>query len=118
VGLLYDAPSLAAAWDLCRDWTAEERDRLRHDAAKEGLSATIGGRSVRDVARELLGIAEAGLKARARPGAGGMLPDETHFLGALHEIVGSGQSPADELLARYHGEWAGDLSRIYAEYSY
>ncbi|PJN96616.1 glutamate--cysteine ligase, partial [Amaricoccus sp. HAR-UPW-R2A-40] len=36
VGLLYDAPSLAAAWDLCKDWTAEERDTLRHDAARFG----------------------------------------------------------------------------------
>ncbi len=26
VGLLYHGPSLDAAWDLCRDWTAEERD--------------------------------------------------------------------------------------------
>ena len=66
----------------------------------------------------MLAIAEAGLKARARPGAGGLIADETHFLNALHEIVAQGQTPADELLARYRGDWAGDLSRIYAEYSY
>jgi glutamate--cysteine ligase len=96
----------------------EERDALRHDAAKHGLRAEIRGRSLRDLATEVLGLAEAGLKARARPGAGGLVPDETHFLGALQEIVASGQTPADELLARYHGEWGGDLSRIYGEYSY
>ncbi len=118
VGLLYDAPSLAAAWDLCKGWTAEEREALRHDAGKFGLEAVIGGRSVRDVARDVLAISQAGLKARARPGAGGVIPDETHFLNALHEIVDTGQTPADELLGRYHGEWGGDLSRIYAEYSY
>jgi glutamate--cysteine ligase len=118
VGLLYHRPSLDAAWDLCRDWTAEERDRLRHDAAKNGLRAEIRGRSMRDVAREVLAIADAGLKARARPGAGGMIADETHFLNALHEIVAAGQTPADELLARYRGDWSGDLSRIYADYSY
>ncbi len=66
----------------------------------------------------MLAIAAAGLKARARPGAGGMIADETHFLNALHEIVGAGQTPADELLARYAGVWDGDLSRIYGEYSY
>ena len=66
----------------------------------------------------MLAIAEAGLKARARPGAGGLIADETHFLNALHEIVAAGQTPADELLARYRGDWDGDLSRIYAEYSY
>ena len=38
VGLLYHAPALDAAWDLCRDWSAEERDALRRDAAKLGLA--------------------------------------------------------------------------------
>jgi glutamate--cysteine ligase len=118
VGLLYDADALGAAWDLCRDWTAEEREALRRDAAEHGLRATIRGRPMRDLAREVLEIARAGLAARARPGAGGLVPDETHFLNALHEIVASGQSPADELLARYHGAWAGDLGRIYDEYCY
>jgi glutamate--cysteine ligase len=118
VGLLYHAPSLAAAWELCRDWTTEERDRLRHDAAKLGLRAELRGRPLRDVARDVLAIALDGLKARARPGAGGSIPDETHFLNALHETVETGQTPSDELLARYHGEWRGDLTRIYAEYSY
>jgi glutamate--cysteine ligase len=36
----------------------------------------------------------------------------------LKESVETGRVPADELLARYHGDWHGDLSRIYAEYSY
>ena len=51
-------------------------------------------------------------------GAGGLVPDETHFLNALKETVDSGVTPADELLENYHGKWEGDLSRIYAEYSY
>jgi glutamate--cysteine ligase len=118
VGLLYDGAALDAAWDLCRGWTAAERDGLRRDAGRLGLRAEIGGRELREVAREVLAIAEAGLRARARPGAGGMIADETHFLNALHEIVASGQTPADELLGRYHRDWDGDLDRIYGEYSY
>jgi glutamate--cysteine ligase len=118
VGLVYDAASLDAAWDLCRDWTAEERDRLRHDAGRHGLGAEIRGRPMRELAAEVLAIAEAGLKARGRPGAGGMVADETHFLNALHEIVATGQTAADEMLGRFAGPWEGDLSRIYADYSY
>jgi glutamate--cysteine ligase len=118
VGLIYDQTALDASWDLCKDWTAEERDQLRIDASERGLKAEIAGRSLRDIAREALEIAEAGLKARARPGAGGMIPNETHFLNALKEIVDSGQTPAEELLAKYRGDWGGDLSRIYGEYSY
>jgi glutamate--cysteine ligase len=118
VGLLYDQAALDAAWALCRDWTAEEREALRHDAARHGLRAEIRGRTIREVAGDVLAIAEAGLRARARPGAGGMIADETHFLSALNEIVAAGQTPADGLLAIYAGPWRGDLSRIYAEYSY
>jgi glutamate--cysteine ligase len=71
-----------------------------------------------DLAREVLAISEAGLKARARQGAGGLVPNETHFLNALRESVESGKVPADELLDRYNGDWNGDLPRIYADYSY
>ena len=71
-----------------------------------------------DLAREVVAIAEAGLKARAKPGAGGLIPDETHFLIALKESVETGKTPADELLDRYHGDWRGDLGRIYEEFSY
>ncbi len=118
VGLLYDQAALDAAWDLCRGWTAEERETLRIDASVKGLEAVIGGRTMRELASEVLAISKSGLVARARAGAGGLIPDETHFLNALHEIVESGRTPADELLDHYHGDWAGDLTRIYAEYSY
>ena len=46
------------------------------------------------------------------------MPDETHFLNALKDSLDSGKVPADELLERYHGDWGGDLTRIYADYSY
>ncbi|MGM0584824.1 MAG: glutamate--cysteine ligase [Pseudomonadota bacterium] len=118
VGLLYDQTALDAAWDLARDWTAAEREALRRDAARLGLKAEIRGRSLQAVAGQVLDIAEAGLKARARPGAGGLLPDETHFLDALRETVERGETPADELLERYRGAWHGDLSGIYEEYAY
>jgi glutamate--cysteine ligase len=58
------------------------------------------------------------VRRRARPGAGGLIADETHFLNALKESVETGKVPADELLDRYHGDWQGDLGRIYADYAY
>ena len=118
VGLIYDQAALDAAWDICKGWSAEEREMLRRDVSVEGLHARIDGRSVRSVAAEVLSIAKSGLIARGRAGADGLIPDETHFLNALHEIVERGESPAQELLEKYHGEWGGDLSRIYDEYSY
>ncbi|MEM9431503.1 MAG: glutamate--cysteine ligase [Pseudomonadota bacterium] len=118
VGLLYDGGALDAAWDLCRDWTAEERETLRAAASVEGLRAEIRGEPLQEVAGRVLGIASAGLEARGRAGAGGLVPDERHFLNALHEIVAEGRTPADALLAEYTGAWNGDLTRIYAAHAY
>ncbi|MEM1159609.1 MAG: glutamate--cysteine ligase [Pseudomonadota bacterium] len=118
VGLTYDQSALDAAWDLCEDWTAEERDKLRVDASVSGFRAEIRGRSMLDLAKEVLAISEAGLKARAREGAGGMVPDERHFLNALHDLVETGRTPSEELLEHYNGDWGGDVTRVFEDYSY
>ncbi|MDE3241013.1 MAG: glutamate--cysteine ligase [Paracoccaceae bacterium] len=118
VGLIYDQTALDAAWDLVKHWDAETRDALRVAASVDGLQADTHGVKMLDLAREVLAIAEGGLKARARPGAGGLIPDETHFLSAIKESVDTGRAPADELLARYNGDWNGDLTKIYRDYSY
>ncbi len=118
VGLLYDQGALDAAWDLCKDWDQEMRLDLRVAASVDGLQARVGDVKMHDLARELLAISQAGLKARARPGAGGLVPDETHFLNALVESVETGRTLADELIDDYRGPWNGDLTRIYAERSY
>ncbi|MEL6167087.1 MAG: glutamate--cysteine ligase [Pseudomonadota bacterium] len=118
VGLIYDQSSLDAAWDLVKDWNAATREELRVAASVDGLGAEVGGIRMRTLAETVLAIAEAGLKARARPGAGGLIPDETHFLNALTESVSTGQVPADELIARYHGDWEGDVTKVFEAYSY
>jgi glutamate--cysteine ligase len=118
VGLMYDQGALDAAWDIAKGWDAETREALRVAASVDGLQARVGDIKMHDLAREVVALADAGLRARARPGAGGLLPDETHFLNALKETVETGKTPADEMLDRYHGEWGGDLTRIYGDYSY
>ena len=118
VGLMYDQSSLDAAWDLVKGWTPVQRQALRVAAADQGLQAKVDDIDMHALAREVVTIAEAGLKARAMPGAGGLIPDETHFLNALKESVESGKVPSDELLEHYKGDWNGDISRIFAQYSY
>ena len=118
VGLLYDQTALDAAWDLVKGMDAQTRDELRIAASVDGLQAEVGGIKMIDLARQAVSISTAGLTARARSGAGGLVPDETHFLNALQDSLETGLTPADELLARYHGDWQGDLTRIYADYSY
>ncbi|MCF6430881.1 glutamate--cysteine ligase [Leisingera sp. MMG026] len=118
VGLTYDQSALDAAWDLVKGWDAETRDALRVAASEQGLQAKVGGIDMHELAREAVAISESGLKARQKPGAGGLVPDETHFLNALKDSLDSGKVPADELLARYNGAWDEDLSRIYGEFAY
>ena len=118
VGLLYDDTARDAAWDLAKGLDAQTREGLRVAASVSGLQGVANGVSLLDLAREAVGIARAGLAARAIPGAGGLIPDETHFLNALQESVETGKVPADELIEHYNGDWHGDLSRIFAEYSY
>ena len=118
VGLMYDQTTLDAAWDLAKGFDAETRQALRVAASVDGLAADVDGVNMHDLAREVLAISEAGLAARAMEGAGGLVPDETHFLNALKETIETGKTPADELLDHYNGDWDRDLKRIYAEYSY
>ncbi len=118
VGLVYDQTALDAAWDLVKGWDAETREALRVAASEHGLQAKVNGIDMHALARETLDIAQAGLVARARPGAGGLIPDETHFLDALRDSVDTGQVPADELLERYAGDWNGDVTRVFSEFSY
>jgi glutamate--cysteine ligase len=116
VGILYDKDALAAAWDLCKHWTSEDRRKLRVDAAKTGLKGTVAGRPIQEVARELVTIARHGLRRRAKFSGG--LVDETGYLSELEEIAESGLTPADRLLALYHGRWNGDVTRVYEELAY
>lgn len=114
VGLLYDQGALDAAWDLVKHWTMEEREALRGAVPRLALDAPIpGGRKLGDIAPEVLAIARSGLSARARFNSGG--DNETGFLEALDEIAASGKVPAQRLLDSYHGEWEGDISRVYEQ---
>ncbi|HTK34890.1 MAG TPA: glutamate--cysteine ligase [Caulobacteraceae bacterium] len=115
-GLLYDAPAQAAAWDLCKDWTSEQRSDLRIDAARHGLKAQIAGRSLKAVAQDVVAIAKEGLTRRARFDGG--LSDETGYLREMEDIAASGVTPAERLLELYHGPWAGDVRRVYDELAY
>jgi len=72
--------------------------------------------TLRDVARQVVAISQAGLKSRNILDSSGN--DESHFLGLLHRAVDSGLSPADELLEHYHRDWKGDIDRIFCERAY
>lgn len=116
VGALYHATSLDGCLELVKGWTPEDLHRLRDDVSREGLNARIHGRSVREVARDMLELAHNGLAARNRLNAAG--DDETGFLQPLHRIVETGLTPAEILLERFETEWNGSLDRLFIEQAY
>jgi glutamate--cysteine ligase len=117
VGLLYDDEALDAAWELVKDWSIEERERLRHEVPKLALDARVpDGRTMRQFAGEVLEIAAGGLTRRGFLNSAG--DNEGGFLDPLRDVIATGMTPADRLLDKYRNEWNGDVSRIYEEFSF
>jgi glutamate--cysteine ligase len=71
---------------------------------------------VRDIARDLLAISRAGLKARARLNADGA--DEGLFLDPLDRIVETGMTQADTMLKLYSDRWQGSVEPVFGEFGY
>ncbi|MFK7956998.1 MAG: glutamate--cysteine ligase [Lysobacterales bacterium] len=116
VGLMYDADAQTGAWDLVKHWNAEQRDKLRLDVPKLGLDAEIDGHRLQDLAKEILDIASAGLRSRARLNAAG--DNESGFLEPLREIVDTGITPAQRKLDMFHNQWDGQIDPVFDECAY
>jgi glutamate--cysteine ligase len=105
VGLMYDQTALDAAWDLVKGFDAETREGLRVSASVSGLQAEAEDVKLIDLARAAVGLSHAGLAAR---GMG-----EERYLAPLVQSLVLEETQADRWLRLYHGEWGGDLGRIY-----
>jgi glutamate--cysteine ligase len=116
VGLLYEQDVLNAAWELVKDWTLEEREKLRRDVAHLGLKAPFRGKTVQDIALQVMALADAGLEKRHLLNRSGV--DERVFLKSLWVIAESGQNAADDMLRSFFNEWEGKVDPVFEEYAY
>jgi glutamate--cysteine ligase len=116
VGLLYDDTSLDAAWDIVKSWSAHERQSLRDDVPRLGFKSRIRDRYLFEIAKECLALSHAGLRRRGHVDHFGR--DETRHLEPLDRIIDSGQAPAEEMLAKFHGPWQGSVEPAYEEYAF
>jgi glutamate--cysteine ligase len=115
-GLLYDRNALDAAWDLVKDWSAQERQALRDAVPRTALRTPFRKGSVLEVARQALEIARAGLVRRGRLDPQGR--DETRFLEPIEAVLREGCTPAEELLARYQGDWGRRTAPLFTEFAF
>ncbi|MES2907326.1 MAG: glutamate--cysteine ligase, partial [Pseudomonadota bacterium] len=96
LGLLYDDASLAAAKDLIASWAADDVNDIYEHVSKQGFSATIAGRTALDVARDIVVLADEGLRRRNLKNSKG--ESEQIYLDVLKERVASGRTLADDML--------------------
>ncbi|MEM7192261.1 MAG: glutamate--cysteine ligase, partial [Pseudomonadota bacterium] len=110
-GLLYDQTALDGAMSLVAGWTEEEMRTMRLEVPRTGLTTPFRGHTVRDIAREVLALAEGGLLRRAEMKDTGQ--NETHMLQPLMAIADANRTEADRLIAAFEGPWAGDINRLF-----
>ncbi len=109
-GVFYEADCLAAAWDLVKGWTWDERMEFYHDAHRYALAARARRHTAADLAKELIRIAWEGLKRQAALNENG--DDETIYLRPLRDLVSQGKCPADLLLEKWEGELKHDIKKL------
>jgi glutamate--cysteine ligase len=114
-GILYDGASRRAAWELVRDMTFRDRERLLDEVCRQGPAARVPGGAaarlegsgggpvlVRDVLIELVRLARQGLNNQGAPA------EEAEYLDLLdRRLGGEGGCPA----ARLAADWEGTLGR-------
>ena len=115
-GLLYDGTALDAAFDLIQTWTPDERETLRNRVPVLALETPFRAETVRDVARRVLAISSAGLKARNRLDASQR--DETLYLAPIEQSITTGKTTADDLLEAYHGRWQHRVEPVFSEFAF
>jgi glutamate--cysteine ligase len=115
-GLLYDAQSLAAAWERVRIHPLAAREARAIDVARRGLAARYGDEPVLELARDLTQLARDGLRRLGH--AGRRDADETGFLDPVFEQLALGKSPGQAVFERWEGDWHRSVDRLieYARY--
>jgi glutamate--cysteine ligase len=113
VGLLYDEAALRAAESLVAGLRWEDAVALRAAVPRRGLAAPIRSGTLRDLARDVVAIADDGLRARNHRDKFGN--DESIYLAPLREIVAGGPVQAEYWISRNRTVWRNDLRRIFSE---
>jgi len=109
-GLLYDGAALDAAWALVKNWTAEERQILRDTVPHSALKTPFRGTTLHEIARDVVRIAHDGLTARGQIDM--ICGDEMQYLAPVEAVL-ENATPAETMLAQYHGDWQGNIDRIF-----
>ena len=111
MGLLYDKNALAAAEALVLRYEIEEFTALRPLVPKTAMETPWGRGTLRDLAREVVGIATQGLRSRSILAGG----DESKYLDPLQTIAEGGPTEASIWCDKYNESWNAKITAIFDE---
>lgn len=115
-GVLYEPDCMLGAWDLVKGWTMEERVALNDAVHRTALATPFRSYRVQDLARELLDIAEEGLRRQDCRDERG--ETEAIYLERALDYARRGKSPAELVLERWTSGWPRDATNLVALTAY
>jgi len=103
-GILYSGTSMNDIEELFLLFSDKDFTELRYNVPKNALMSQIRGYHTGNIAKEILKIAENGLR-EAKTG-------EEKFLEPIKELTFNGLCPADIIIRNWNGLWNKDLNKL------
>ena len=103
-GLLYNRKALDAVENLMSKFTYNNIMEFRYNVPKNALNSKISKYFAKDIAKEILHIAQNSLKENGE--------GEEIFLEPILELTPYGLSPADLIMSNWNGNWNKDVSKL------
>ena len=103
-GILYNKYAIEEIEELFKDFEYRDFSELRYNVPKSALNAKIGKYFAKDIAKEILYIAEKSLIE--------MDTNEDKFLEPIKEYTNAGISPADIIIRNWNGIWNKDIKKL------
>lgn len=103
-GLLYNKNALESIEKLISKFSYNNLAEFRYNVPRNALNLKINRTPAKDVAKEILKIAQTSLR---EAGEG-----EEQFLEPILELTPYGLSPADVIMSNWNGSWNKDVSKM------
>lgn len=107
-GIMYDENAMLQTEEIIKNLSWEELNSLRNEVPKKGLDANFNKYKLKEIAGELLSIAEYSLKTQTKE------YNETVYLEKIKELVLKAETPADVIIKNWE---AGQDMEKFIEYS-
>lgn len=103
-GILYNEKALRDVENLMSKFSYNNIKEFRYNVPKNALNCKIGKYWSKEIAKEILKIAQNSLKENGE--------DEEQFLEPILELTPYGLSPADVVLSNWNGHWNKDINKL------